>query len=138
LFYALAFGLLAVLWVAEGLRPTTPLCQPLARRWFGNAALFACCQAIFIFVVPAYAAAGAAFAAERDWGLFNHWDAPLWLVVVAVLLVCDGLSYATHRIEHAVPLLWRMHRAHHRSITPTPFACRSLISKSAIVSVIRS
>jgi sterol desaturase/sphingolipid hydroxylase (fatty acid hydroxylase superfamily) len=113
LFHVLTFSLLAALWVAEGLRPTTPLRHALARRWFGNAALFACCQALFIFVVPAYAAAGAAFAAERGWGLFNHWPAPLWVVAIAALLVCDGLDYLTHRIEHAVPLLWRMHRTHH-------------------------
>ena len=116
LFYVLTFGLLAALWVAEGINPTTPLRQTLARRWFGNAALFACCQAIFIFVVPAYAAAGAALAAERGWGLFNHWSAPLWAIVIAVLLVCDGLDYLTHRIEHAVPVLWRMHRSHHSDV----------------------
>jgi sterol desaturase/sphingolipid hydroxylase (fatty acid hydroxylase superfamily) len=116
LFYVLTFGLLAALWVAEGLRPTTPLRHALARRWFGNAALFACCQAILILLLPAYAAAGAAFAADRGWGLFNHWTAPLWVVVIAALLVCDGLDYVTHRIEHAVPLFWRMHRTHHSDL----------------------
>lgn len=105
--------MLAALWIAEGLKPTTPLRHALVHRWLGNAVLFVCCQAIFIFVVPAYAAAGAAFAAEREWGLFNHWSAPVWAVVIAVLLVCDGIDYLTHRLEHAVPLLWRMHRSHH-------------------------
>ena len=91
----------------------TTLRHALAPRWFGNVALFAFCQLVLVYVVPAYASAGAALAAERDWGLLNQIAAPAWLTVIAVVLICDGIDYLTHRIEHAVPLLWRMHRAHH-------------------------
>ena len=110
---ALFFLTVAVLLVAEAARPLSPLRHPLRQRWFGNAAIFACCQVMLIWVVPAYAAAGAQIAANRDWGLFNQIAAPLWLVIAVTVLAVDGIGYLTHRVEHAVPLLWRMHRTHH-------------------------
>ena len=110
---ALFFLTVAVLLVAEAARPLSPLRHPLRQRWFGNAAIFACCQVMLIWVVPAYAATGAQIAANRDWGLFNQIAAPLWLVIAVTVLAVDGIGYLTHRVEHAVPLLWRMHRTHH-------------------------
>lgn len=113
MFYILTFGLIAALLAAEAARPLSPLRHALGQRWFSNVALFACYQAVLIWVVPAYATAGAQFASERGWGLFNHVDAPAWLMAVVVLLVVDCVGYLTHRAEHAVPALWRIHRAHH-------------------------
>jgi sterol desaturase/sphingolipid hydroxylase (fatty acid hydroxylase superfamily) len=36
-----------------------------------------------------------------------------WLSFVAAFLLLDFLNYATHRCQHAVPLLWRFHALHH-------------------------
>ena len=85
----------------------------VARRWLGNITLYACVGLMTRFLVPAYAAAGAVFAAEYDIGLFNRVQVPLVVVVAVTFLLLDALSYVTHRIEHAVPLLWRIHRTHH-------------------------
>ncbi|GGZ02089.1 fatty acid hydroxylase [Novosphingobium colocasiae] len=46
-------------------------------------------------------------------GVAGHW--PLAVQVIVLLLICDFLIYAVHRLEHAVPLLWRFHRIHHSS-----------------------
>lgn len=41
---------------------------------------------------------------------------PIWLQVIALLLICDLIIWALHRAFHAVPLLWRFHRIHHSSV----------------------
>lgn len=43
-----------------------------------------------------------------SWPLANR-----WLSFVAAFLLLDFLSYAIHRCQHAVPLLWRFHALHH-------------------------
>jgi sterol desaturase/sphingolipid hydroxylase (fatty acid hydroxylase superfamily) len=103
----------AVMLAAEAVRALTVARHPLARRWLGNVTLYACCILMLKLLVPAYAAAGAIFAAEHGLGLFHAVAAPIWLVALVTFAVLDFVGYLTHRIEHAVPLLWRMHRVHH-------------------------
>lgn len=43
-----------------------------------------------------------------DWGM-----AGAFLVVAAYLLIGDFIYYWFHRLQHAVPLLWRFHAIHH-------------------------
>ena len=38
---------------------------------------------------------------------------PLWLQVVALVLLADLGFYALHRLFHSVPALWRIHQIHH-------------------------
>lgn len=38
---------------------------------------------------------------------------PLWLQVVALLLISDLGFYAVHRLFHMIPALWRFHAIHH-------------------------
>ena len=38
---------------------------------------------------------------------------PIWLQVVAALMVAEIGFYAAHRLFHAVPYLWRFHAIHH-------------------------
>ncbi len=43
-----------------------------------------------------------------------HWIAlPDWLGWTAAILLLDSWTYAWHRLNHAVPGLWRFHRLHH-------------------------
>lgn len=43
-----------------------------------------------------------------------HWIAlPDWLGWTTAILLLDGWTYAWHRLNHAVPGLWRFHRLHH-------------------------
>jgi sterol desaturase/sphingolipid hydroxylase (fatty acid hydroxylase superfamily) len=51
--------------------------------------------------------------------VFSHitWQlifgAPVWVRVIAYLLMLDFANYWIHRIEHAVPALWAFHQIHH-------------------------
>lgn len=38
---------------------------------------------------------------------------PLWLKIVAALVVADIGSYWGHRLSHEIPFLWRFHMIHH-------------------------
>ncbi|WP_320159505.1 sterol desaturase family protein [Marinobacter sp. 1-3A] len=63
------------------------------------------------------AAAGTAFMAlENGWGLLNLVPLPSWLAVIVSILVLDAAIYFQHRLFHAVPWLWRLHRVHHSGI----------------------
>ena len=42
---------------------------------------------------------------------------PLWLELLACVLVADLVQYATHRAYHEVPFLWRFHAVHHSTKT---------------------
>ena len=43
-----------------------------------------------------------------------HWIAlPDWVGWTAAILLLDSWTYAWHRLNHAVPGLWRFHRLHH-------------------------
>lgn len=38
---------------------------------------------------------------------------PLWLQCIEALVLADLFAYVSHRLFHAVPLLWRFHAVHH-------------------------
>jgi len=38
---------------------------------------------------------------------------PVWVRVVAYILVLDFANYWIHRIEHSIPALWAFHQVHH-------------------------
>jgi sterol desaturase/sphingolipid hydroxylase (fatty acid hydroxylase superfamily) len=56
----------------------------------------------------------AALAHARGWGLLEALvSLPTWLDVVLSVVVLDLAIYFQHRLFHAVPVLWRLHRVHH-------------------------
>jgi lathosterol oxidase len=42
---------------------------------------------------------------------------PVWLQFLFATLLADLMQYATHRLHHNIPLLWRFHAIHHSSHT---------------------
>ncbi len=44
---------------------------------------------------------------------FAQWQVPVWMSFIASFLFLDFFQYLSHRLHHAVPLLWRVHRLHH-------------------------
>lgn len=40
-------------------------------------------------------------------------DLPLWVQVIAAIIVADIGYYVAHRTSHAVPFLWKFHSVHH-------------------------
>jgi sterol desaturase/sphingolipid hydroxylase (fatty acid hydroxylase superfamily) len=57
-----------------------------------------------------------AFAVEQRWGVMQWVDAPPVLACIVGVLVLDLADYVRHRLTHAVPLLWRLHRVHHSDL----------------------
>ncbi len=49
----------------------------------------------------------------KQWGLLRWLALPTIATTLAALLVLDLWMYVWHRLNHAVPLLWRFHRMHH-------------------------
>ncbi|MEM1081289.1 MAG: sterol desaturase family protein [Pseudomonadota bacterium] len=62
---------------------------------------------------PMLAVAWAVDVYQRDGGLFEAWSVPLWANIPLAIVVLDVTIYWQHRLMHAVPMLWRLHRIHH-------------------------
>ncbi|MCM2313516.1 MAG: sterol desaturase family protein [Steroidobacteraceae bacterium] len=85
----------------------------LGRRWLANAAAYAAATTV-MRSLPFLSALGAArFADTQGWGLFNSAPVPGWIAIAFGVVALDLAGYAVHRLEHRVPLLWRVHRLHH-------------------------
>ncbi|MDN5781233.1 MAG: sterol desaturase family protein [Luteimonas sp.] len=103
---------LAVLAVAERAWPVRGDARP-ARRQFSNLALMAIDTALLRLAFPLLAATLALSVHARGGGLFGLLSLPAWLEIVVAVLILDATIYWQHRLMHAIPLLWRMHRVHH-------------------------
>ena len=103
--------LLAALW--EALAPRRLRRFSRAQRWPHNLGLTAL-NALLVRLLAPGAAIAMALAAETGcWGLLNLLPLPAWSRVVLALMLLDLAIYLQHRLFHAVPFLWRLHRVHH-------------------------
>jgi len=88
--------------------------RPLGlRRWPGNIGLAVAGSLLVRAVVPAAAVGAAAWAEQRGLGLLPALGVPGWVAIPLSVVLLDLLIYWQHRVTHAVPLLWRLHRVHH-------------------------
>ncbi|MBB4264751.1 sterol desaturase family protein [Roseospira visakhapatnamensis] len=106
-------GLLGLLALWEAARPRRARTLPRWLRWGNTLALVALDTLLLRLLVPVLAVGLAAWAEAEGRGLFNVLGAPAWVAVIASLLLLDLLIYTQHRVFHAVPVLWRLHRVHH-------------------------
>jgi len=83
------------------------------RRWSGNLGLVVVDAVILRLLLPAGAMGVALWAEQAGFGLFNRLDIGATGTLIASLLLLDMIIYWQHRMFHAVPLLWRLHRVHH-------------------------
>ena len=104
-------GVLLALLLAERLVPRVAV-RPLGwRRWPANLAMPVIGTALVRLVAPAGAVGAAIWAEAQGIGLMR--GMPAWLAIPAAMLLLDLAIYAQHRVFHAVPALWRLHRMHH-------------------------
>lgn len=115
----LFLALLAVLSLAERLRPGPNPPQRRAQRWPAHAALVVLDTLLARLLLPAGAFGAALWAQSTGVGLFNTPSVglPAWLEATLSVLLLDLAIYWQHRWLHAVPWLWRMHRVHHTDTT---------------------
>lgn len=83
------------------------------RRWPSNLGLVALSAALLRVVAPAGAVGVALWAEAQGLGLLPALGVPFWVAAPACVVLLDMLIYFQHRVFHAVPALWRLHRVHH-------------------------
>lgn len=86
------------------------------QRWPANLGIVVLDTLAVRVVFPLAAVGAAQTASTQGWGLFNAIEAPVWLAVLASIVLLDLTIYFQHRLFHAVPLLWRLHRMHHADL----------------------
>jgi sterol desaturase/sphingolipid hydroxylase (fatty acid hydroxylase superfamily) len=106
-----AFGaLLAVLLAAQWRWPARGDGRP-GRRQLVNVGLVLISSLLLRVGFPVLAVGWA--VAIQGGGLFGQLGWPAWLSIPAAVLLLDLAIYWQHRLMHAWPLLWRLHRVHH-------------------------
>lgn len=107
------FGVLGIMALWETLAPLRPLSVSKPLRWGSNLGLVVLNTLLLRAVFPLAAVGFAAIAGEQGWGLFNVLALPGWLGILLSVIALDCVIYWQHRLFHAVPVLWRLHRVHH-------------------------
>ena len=106
----LFFGSIIGAAVLELVFPLRPLSYRPGPRWLANIGLGAVNILMTRWLLPI---TGAMLASGYGLGLLNYLTLPVWMQVVAGVLILDVMNYWVHRVMHMNPLLWRLHRIHH-------------------------
>jgi len=85
-------------------------------RWPSNLGIVVLNTVVVRLLFPAAAAGVAWTASEQGWGLFQAFEMPMAVAVVASVVLLDFFIYLQHVLFHAVPGLWRLHRMHHADL----------------------
>ena len=108
--FAGLFGLFAL---TEILRPRRKLRVSKANRWFTNLAIVVLDSLLVRLLFPSAAVGLALWGQSEGIGLFNSIEVPMWLAIVASIIVLDFAVWLSHVLSHKIPLFWRFHRMHH-------------------------
>jgi sterol desaturase/sphingolipid hydroxylase (fatty acid hydroxylase superfamily) len=102
--------------VWEVLAVRRPQRIPRSSRWPGNFAVVLLDTISVRLVLPLTAIGVASIASDHGWGLLNEVELPIYLSVPLAVLLMDMAIYFQHRLFHALPWLWRLHRMHHADL----------------------
>lgn len=86
------------------------------QRWPSNLLIVVLDTLAVRLIFPLAAVGAALVSADRGWGVFNLIAAPGWLAILVSVVVLDAAIYFQHRLFHAIPWLWRLHRMHHADL----------------------
>jgi sterol desaturase/sphingolipid hydroxylase (fatty acid hydroxylase superfamily) len=106
-------GVFAALAVWERLAPARLLRLPRVQRWQANLGLAVVGTLAVRLIIPGSAIAVAVVASAGGWGLFNRVQLPVWIAVLAAVVLLDLIVYLQHVLFHSLPLLLRLHAVHH-------------------------
>ncbi len=104
--------------IAVGLQRFTPHAR-LRGSWRTNCGLWGINLLVLGAVCGACACTVAQWARAAGVGLFAIVPAPRWMAILVSVLTLDLVSYAWHRANHRLRLLWRFHQVHHSDVTFT-------------------
>ncbi|MFE8070005.1 sterol desaturase family protein [Marinobacteraceae bacterium S3BR75-40.1] len=110
------FSMLAIIATWEVVAARRPQRIHRRKRWPANLLIVALDTLTVRLLLPFTATGIALIASENGWGVFNGVAAPMWLSIVVTVVVLDAAIYFQHRLFHAVPWLWRLHRMHHADL----------------------
>ncbi len=113
---AFFFGILIIMGIWEILSPRRSLTVSKPVRWINNLGLVFLNSFIVRLVFPLAAVGMAVFASEQGWGLFNYYQLPGIVTIIASVVIMDFIIYLQHVLVHAIPALWRLHRVHHADL----------------------
>ena len=110
------FTLLVLFLLWETVLPKRPWRLSRTSRWTNHLLLSAINTIIVRLVIPVTAAAYALTLEANGFGLLNWLQIPLWVTVVAGVLILDLAIYAQHVWFHKLEFFWRFHRMHHADL----------------------
>ena len=102
-----------LLLAAEAAWPRRATAPSRRQRWSANIGLVVVDTLLLRLLLGAGAVGVAYWAQARGIGLLQALAWPAWIEFGFALLALDLLIYAQHRLMHALPPLWRLHRVHH-------------------------
>jgi len=110
------FGVFLAMALWELLAPRRAQAISRLQRWPGNLGLSVINTLVLRILFPAAAVGAAIFAESHGWGIFQVINAPDVVAILGSVILLDLVIYLQHRLFHAVPLLWRLHRVHHTDL----------------------
>ena len=106
-------AMLVVMAAWEHVAPARIPREPWWRRWRTNVGVAVFNTLLLRVALPSTAIGMAEFAFANGWGLLNHYRVEGWVAVVIGVAALDLAVYFQHVMFHSVPLLARLHAAHH-------------------------
>lgn len=110
------FGVFMLMACWEIYAPKRALTVSKILRWRNNLTLTLLNSLMLRWLFPMAGTGMALYAQFNGWGLFNWIQAPDWLAILLSIVLLDLAIYWQHVMMHALPLLWRLHRAHHADL----------------------
>lgn len=110
------FGILIIMGIWETFSPRRKLTISRPLRWVNNLSLVFLNSFVVRLLFPLAAVGMAAFVTENGWGLFNYYQIPHTIAIIASIIIMDFIIYLQHVMVHAIPALWRLHRVHHADL----------------------
>ncbi|MCR8923602.1 sterol desaturase family protein [Dasania sp. GY-MA-18] len=100
----------------ETISPRRVLLQPTWLRWFNHFLLFLLNSFIYRWLAVGAFVVSDWYLAVQPWGLLNWLPLDDISLFIIGFLALDFWAYIKHRLFHAVPMLWRLHRVHHSDL----------------------
>ena len=97
----------------EKSRSLRPLKEAKVRHDIRNLIMVIVSAVLMRLVLPILPVGVAIVAQEKGWGLLNAIHLTPWVTAIGSVLALDLVIYFQHRLFHAMPTLWRLHRVHH-------------------------
>jgi len=109
-------AVLLIMMAAEAMLPRRDRKIDRLIRWPGNFGVAMLSTVLVRLAIPT-SAVGVAVALQTEGiGLLNIATLPLPLATLISFIALDFVIYWQHRLFHAVPTLWRLHRMHHTDL----------------------